>query len=63
MYDYNKILTDFKQILHTNNERAQYKKSEYLDKIMLIFKQFVAKCEKEIDHIIEEKINKLYRNF
>lgn len=44
MYDYNKILKDFKQILVSNNERAQHKKCEYLDKIMQIFKQFVAKC-------------------
>lgn len=44
MYEYNKILKDFKQILVSNNERAQHKKSEYLDKIMQIFKQFVAKC-------------------
>ena len=29
----------------------------------MIFKQFVGKCEKEIDHIIDLKINKLSKNY
>jgi hypothetical protein len=52
MYEYNKVFKDFKNILQANYERAQYKKVEYLDKIVSIFKQFVSKCEKEIDYII-----------
>ncbi len=30
---------------------------------MSIFRQFVKKCEKEIDSIIETKISKLLKNY
>ena len=39
------------------------KKEEYLDKIVMIFKQFLQKCKKEIDHIIDMKIDKLSKNY
>ncbi len=44
MYNYNKILKEFPQILETKLERANFKKAEYLDKIITIFKQFISKC-------------------
>lgn len=44
MYDYNKVFQDFKTILDTNTERANFKKGEYLNKIASILKQFINKC-------------------
>ena len=56
LYDYEKILTNFDHILEENYSKAILKKVEYLDKIVMIFRQFLHKCEKEIDHIIHMKI-------
>lgn len=63
MYDYNKIFKHFDLVLQDNYQKAAKKKAEYLDKIVMIFRQFVSKCEKEIDHIIAGKISKLRGNY
>ncbi len=56
LYDYKSTFNNFLKILDDNKKRALSKKEEYLEKIMSIFRQFVKKCEKEIDSIIETKI-------
>ena len=59
LYDYEDTLINFERILSGNREKAFQKKEEYLEKIMMIFTQFVKKCEKEINAIILKKIDKL----
>lgn len=61
--NYPDAVTAFPDILEANRTKAEQKKEEYLERIMLIFREFVRKSEEEIDRIIQRKLERLEDNY